>query len=393
MKNLTFGTKVIIGVIFLVLIGTIPLITLGIMSSQEAEKALEVSAFQQLNAIREIKKKSITNYFKEREGDMEVLVDIVTSFKGDYEPQYPFLSRYIKSYGYYDLFLIRPDGFVFFTVTKEADFETNVMNGKYSSSGLGKLFRKVLEIDEYALVDFEAYAPSNGDPAAFFGHPIKDETGKVIAVVALQMPLEGIDGIMHVREGMGETGESYLIGPDLLMRSDSFLDPVNHSVKGSFANPLKGKVDTKAGRDIFLGKSGAEEITDYNGNHVLSAYSPLTFNGITWGIIAEIDMAEVDIPIIALKNEIYFIIGSTLVVVILIILLVSFAARNEVKFLSNVVHSLSGSSDQLSAASSEISNGSIQLSQGATEQAANLEEVSASMEEISSQAQGNANNA
>ena len=384
---------VIIGVTFLVLVGTIPLVTLGILSVEQAEEALEESAFQQLTAIREIKKKSIVNYFGEREGDMEVLVDIVTNFKGDYAPHYPFFAKYIKAYGYYDFFLIRPDGFVFHTVTQEADYETNVMNGKYSSSGLGKLFRKVLEINEYALVDFERYAPSNGDPAAFIGHPIKDEAGKIIAVVALQMPLEGINGIMQVREGMGETGESYLIGPDLLMRSDSFLDPVNHSVKGSFSNPSKGKVDTKAGREIFAGKTGAEEISDYSGNHVLSAYSPLTFNGVTWGIIAEIDMAEVDIPIIALSNKIYFIVGVTLVVVIIIILIVAVGARGEVKFLSDVVHSLSGSSDQLSAASSEISTGSIQLSQGATEQAANLEEVSASMEEISSQAQGNANNA
>ena len=393
MKKLTFGSKVIIGVIFLVLIGTIPLVTLGILSSNEAEEALEVSAFQQLTSIREIKKKSITNYFAEREGDMEVLVDIVTNYKGEYESHYPFFAKYIKAYGYYDLFLIRPDGFVFYTVSKEADYETNVMNGKYSNSGLGKLFRKVLEVNEYALIDFDRYAPSNNEPAAFIGHPIKDETGKLIAVVALQMPLEGINGIMQVREGMGETGESYLIGPDLLMRSDSFLDPVHHSVKGSFANPQKGKVDTQASRDIFMGKSNAIEITDYNGSHVLSSYTPLSFNGITWGLIAEIDMAEIDIPVIALKNEIYMIIGITLVIVILIIILVSFAARNEVKFLSGVVHSLSGSSDQLSSASSEISNGSIQLSQGATEQAANLEEVSASMEEISSQAQGNANNA
>ena len=51
---------------------------------------------------------------------------------------------------------------------------------------------------------------------------------------ALQMPLDRVNEIMRERTGMGETGESYLVGPEKLMRSDSYLDPENHSVAASF---------------------------------------------------------------------------------------------------------------------------------------------------------------
>ena len=51
---------------------------------------------------------------------------------------------------------------------------------------------------------------------------------------------------MSERAGLGETGETYLVGSDKLMRSDSYLDPKHHSVVASFRNPEKGKVETEA---------------------------------------------------------------------------------------------------------------------------------------------------
>jgi methyl-accepting chemotaxis protein len=97
---------------------------------------------------------------------------------------------------------------------------------------------------------------------------------------------------MKQRAGMGETGETYLIGNDLLMRSDSFLDPTNRTVAASFSHPAAGKVDTEASRAALAGKTGEGLIWDYNGNPVLSAYTPLTFEGLEWALLAEIDETE-----------------------------------------------------------------------------------------------------
>jgi len=393
MKNLTFGRKVTIGVFLVVLIGIIPLLVVGFQSSRLAKAALEKTATGQLISLREVKKKSLQVYFQERAGDAEVLGKTIAAFNGEYESHYSFLGEYTKIYGYYDLFLIQPNGYVVYTAAKEADYHTNLLNGKYAGSGLGELFRQVKQSGKYAVVDFKPYAPSNGEPAAFIGQPVFDANGNLEMVVALQLPLEGINRIMQVRDGMGETGETYLVGSDLLMRSDSFLDPTNHTVKTSFANPNKGKVDTVAANQALSGKTGSQTIMDYNGNPVISAYTTISFSGITWAVIAEVDMAEVDIPVNALTSQIYWMGGVTLLVVFFVVLLIIIVARGEVNYLGQVVANLSSASEQVASASDQISSGAQQLSQGATEQAANLEEVSASMEEVSSQAKGNASNA
>ncbi|MBT5193176.1 MAG: hypothetical protein HOM07_12565, partial [Rhodospirillaceae bacterium] len=202
-----------------------------------------------------------------------------------------FYAKYIEQYGYYDLFLIDPNGYVFYSAARESDYQTNMVNGKFASSGLGQLVRDTLRNRRYGLADFAPYAPSNNEPAAFIAQPVIQD-GKTELVVALQLSLGAINAIMQQRDGMGETGESYLIGSDNLMRSDSFLDPKNHSVVASFADPAKGSVTSDAAKAALAGKTGKDIVIDYNGNPVLSAYTPIELGGVTWALLAEIDEAE-----------------------------------------------------------------------------------------------------
>ena len=219
-------------------------------------------------------------------------IDISEAFVPVDEEGIPFFEKYVKEYGYYDLFLIDQTGFVFYSAAKEADYQTNMVNGKYAGSGLGELTRKVMETKTFGLADFAPYAPSNNEPAAFIAQPVVEKE-QIQVVVALQLSLAALNGIMQQRDGMGETGETYLIGQDKLMRSDSFLDPKGHSVKASFANPKTGSVDTKGAREAIAGKHGEEIIIDYNGNPVLSAYTSVDIgDGTKWGLLAEVDESE-----------------------------------------------------------------------------------------------------
>lgn len=211
-----------------------------------------------------------------------------------------YFAKYIEQYGYYDLFLMNPDGYVFYSATHEADYQTNMVSGKYKDSGLGVLTRKVLASQTYGIVDFAPYAPSNGDPAAFIAQPVASD-GKVELVVALQLSLAAINEIMQQREGMGESGESYLVGQDKLMRSDSFLDQVNHTVKASFANPEKGSVDSISSNKALAGKSGSEIVIDYNGNPVLSSYTSVKIGDTSWALMAEIDESEAFAPVVEMQ--------------------------------------------------------------------------------------------
>jgi methyl-accepting chemotaxis protein len=300
-----------------------------------------------------------------------------------------FFTKYNNMYGYYDLFLIAPNGHCFYSVCREADYNTNLIDGKFSSSNLGKLVKKVMRTKTFGLADFQPYAPSNGAPAAFIAQPVVQD-GQVQVVVALQLSLEAINGIMQQRAGMGETGETYLVGQDKRMRSDSFLDPEGHSVTASFAGNIeKNGCDTEASTKALKGETDAKIITDYNGNPVLSAYTPVQVGQTQWALLAEVDKSEA----FAARNAIVWMMTITLGISIAAIVTIAlFITRSITKPINNIINGLNEGSEQVSAASQQVSAASQSLAEGATEQAAGLEETSSSLEEMSSMTKQNAEN-
>lgn len=314
-------------VTLLLLSSLIPMTLLGWWMQRGASNALMQTSFNQLEAIRGIKKNQIHDFFTKSMQDAEVVsrsADVHLMFKElfryhqetNVQPDGPYdtstaeysniwtknsgdLSSYMNKYGYYDIFIIcSKHGHVMYSAAKEKDLGTNLAHGPYRESGLAKLWQTVTTTEATTFVDFTAYGPSNGDPAAFVGTPVRNSEGKMVAVVALQISLEAINRIMQGREGMGKTGETYLVGSDKLMRSDSFLDPTGHSVQASFAGSVsQNGVDTKASRAVLAGTTASEVVIDYNGNPVLSAYTPLRIGTTTWGVLSEIDEAEVYAPI------------------------------------------------------------------------------------------------
>ena len=62
-----------------------------------------------------------------------------------------FYNQYMKEYGYHDVFLIEPEGEIFYTETKEADYKTNILSGRYSDTNLGTLVNEVKRTGSYGL--------------------------------------------------------------------------------------------------------------------------------------------------------------------------------------------------------------------------------------------------
>jgi methyl-accepting chemotaxis protein len=353
------------------------------------------------------------------------------------------LSRYLEKYGYYDIFLFEPGGYCFYTVCKEADYHTNLLTGDFAQSGLGKSLRRSLESRKMAFADFARYAPSNGAPASFLTQPLLDKTGPVLAV-GLQVPLEGINRIMSERSGMGKTGETYLVGPDMLMRSDSFLDPEGHSVVASFANPSQGKVDTEATQKALSGTSETKIIQDYNGNPVLSSYAPLDIFGVRWAMLAEIDESEALASVVQMEqttaergaSNLYTSLILTAVVAIIFVVIsfvIASAIRRPIVALVDRIRDIAqGEGDltqrvhehekdelgvlgrwfnafvskleriigdlrlgigQLRLGADQVSTASQSLASGNSEQAASLEEIRASLESLSGTTKENAKDA
>lgn len=307
-------------------------------------------------------------------------IDVAEAFCPKDEAGEYFFKKYTDMYGYDDLFLMNPDGYCFYTVAREADYQTNFENGEYAESGLGRLFRRVKGEKAFGMADFSPYAPSQGKPAAFMAQPVLNGN-KVEMVVALQLSLEAINRIMQQRDGMGESGETYLVGSDNLMRSDSFLDPVNHSVAASFANPSTGRVKTEAVEMALGGKESQKIIVDYNGRHVLSSFSPVAVGETTWALIAEIDEAEAFAAVKAIRWITLVIFGVAVCGIVVVAVL---NARAITRPINQITGGMEEGANQVAAVSGQVAASSQSLAEGASQQAASIEETSASMEEMAS---------
>lgn len=268
-------------------VGILPALITTTISTLQSKSRVEHNISQSLEAINQIKRTQIEDYFKQKTADIELLAMIIPQINKDSYDS--FFSEYIKKYGYYDLFLIDDEGLIYYTQAKESDYQTNILNGKYASSNLGTLIQEVKLSKRFGIVDYKPYAPSNDEPAAFIAIPVENSE----IIVALQLSSEGTNQIMGVRDGMGKTGESYLVGEDKLMRSDSYLDPEGHSLKASFAGNVKNNgVNTDAVNFALNGQQGTNLIKDYNGNNVLSAYNSIKIGNFNWLILSEIDESE-----------------------------------------------------------------------------------------------------
>ena len=208
-------------------------------------------------------------------------------------------SLFVAKRGYYDFFLITPEGDVMYSVEKESDYQTNLLTGPWSDTGLAGVYRRALESANEGRVvfsDFEAYGPSEGAPAMFMARAMLGPQGRVLGVLAMQLPTKRIRDIMQFTAGMGESGETYLVGEDLLMRSDSRFQEES--------TILRVKVDTESVRRALSGESGTLFTPDYRGVPVLSAFSNLALDGFHWAVMAEIDRDEVMSTISGKRNQI-----------------------------------------------------------------------------------------
>jgi methyl-accepting chemotaxis protein len=342
-------------------VGIVPALVITLMSLNTASSSLETQTFNQLEALREVKKSAVERYFKTAEGQIittaeipsiaDAMVSMTQAFtnlassdtaassslvryyqqnltsklqatgntglpsaqelvaqlspqtialqnaylvnnpspvgeKGNYQtsrqlPAYdrahqaihPFLRDVQAKFGYNDIFLIEAQrGTVIYSISKEVDFGTSLLTGPFQRSGLAEAFKQGRQLadGDAVIVDFSPYSASANAPAGFMASPVY-RNNQLLGVLAYQFPIDRLSEIMTERDGLGQTGETYLV---------------------SFMNPAEGAVNTQAVQRAINGEKGIDIISDYNGNPVLSAYAPLTAGGLTWAIIAEMDVKE-----------------------------------------------------------------------------------------------------
>ncbi|HWF70283.1 MAG TPA: adenylate/guanylate cyclase domain-containing protein [Mycobacterium sp.] len=220
---------------------------------------------------------------------------------------------------YRDATLLDARGNLVYSVNKGPALGTNILTGPYRESNLRGAYEKAMAADSVAFVwitDFQPFQAALGAPVAWLVSPIT-AAGKTAGVLALPLPISKVNRVMTADKhwkaaGMGETGETYLAGPDNLMRSDSRLfleDPKKYQREAVAAGTppdivekaitwhgttLVQPVATAAVRAAQRGQSGTVIDTGYIGDKELAAYAPLSVpnSDLRWSIVATRDTAE-----------------------------------------------------------------------------------------------------
>jgi len=255
---------------------------------------------------------------------------------------HPLLREAATTVGFDDFLLVDPkSGRVIYGMDKEVDFGTSLQKGPYRATNLAAAAARcagTADRSATCLEDFSSYMPSNGEPNAFIAAPVVDQ-GMVIGVLVGQLSVTEIDRVVTGgrrwrQEGFGATGETYLIGPDFMMRSggrlffehrDRYfaeLQAAGHpaeeiaAIKRFDSPVLHQRIDTPATRAALAGVEGVGQVVGNFGILTLASWGPLDIAGVKWGLVAKIEAAEAFAPIRRLERDLMIAGGLALVAVI-----------------------------------------------------------------------------
>lgn len=235
---------------------------------------------------------------------------------------HPYYQAMTQLQDFEDVLMLDTQGNVIYTAYKGVDLGTNLFDGPYRLSNLAEAYRQAMDrniVDDVVIADFAPYSPSLGNPAGWAVTPIADG-GEVIGALAIELPIDRINEVMTVggewaMNGLGETGETYLVGRDMLMRSISRqladdpagyesaaiaagLPPAAAALSVHNGNTLMQQaIDGEAVMKALAGESGTLLERDYLGRESLVAYAPLGVNGLSWVIVAQETAAEAMVPV------------------------------------------------------------------------------------------------
>lgn len=259
---------------------------------------------------------------------------------GEYQSD---LQRIAKVRGYGDLLLLDTRGDVVYSVNKGIDLGTNLRTGPYASTGLAAAFGSAMSsniLDTAVFTDLEKYTPALTAPVGWAVTPV-GSGGTIVGALAVRLPTTAIDAVMTNSRSwdtsvLGKTGETYLVGSDQMMRSESrelvqapteYIDKAvasgtsRASAKRAVAagtSVLVQPVQTDAVDAALAGKTGTLVGTSYLGEESLAAYAPLEVEGLHWVIVAEIDSGEAFAPVAEFTRNLVL---SSLAVFVLVALL------------------------------------------------------------------------
>ena len=419
--KINVGVKLTIVFLLILIIG---LGAIAYFAYQGVNEGLLDKTDEELKAINDLKGDQIEDYFVELEDSINHLSDFkilrnelpklteAYTQRGIGSQEYEqVLTKIEAGVDYFtdndnwnDIYLIDTRGNVLYSADKSDDFGTNLNSGPYKNSSLAQAYKKGK--DQLSFIDFNYYEASENQ-VGFISAPVVSQEGNLLGVAALEFSINRINTIMHRESGLGEDGESYLVGPDKLMRSDSKFVKEN--------TILTQRIDNKVVDRVLDGESGVSSYINFRGGEVLSSYMPVNIFDQQWGLLVEVDKNHILQPVNELLKKLFYIaLGIIILGTIITILFVKLAITNPIHKVRDVLEALSDkdltqkvdytSNDEIGEMSADLNstvnelndiineiketgnsvyNSSEDLAEGNNNLASRTQDVASSLEEVS----------
>ena len=230
---------------------------------------------------------------------------------------HPFLSSLAESDAVSDVLLINRSGEVVYTVEKRIDFGADLTDDLLDGTALtDTVLRRLPRVrtGDAVIADFEIYIPGGGRPSLFAVAAVKDDT-EVVGALAIGISVDALTAITTANgdfEGVGlGKGESYVVGRDLLLRSESrrwledpeaYLgdidDPELERLIRFFGSPIGIQpVDTDPVRVALDGGTFQGSSRNYLGDRTFAYARQISVGGVDWVVVAEQPLSELRAPL------------------------------------------------------------------------------------------------
>ncbi|WP_321279268.1 histidine kinase [Marinifilum fragile] len=291
--------------IYFVLLNFLSITIVGIYAYTQAKEALISRTYDQLISVRIEKKKRVENFFQQCKHDMQIISSIEFPKSDKTKPDYSFDQNLTKKIIDHDFFrheftslITNKQNFenIFIYQSDTSFIHSSIQNPIINNNTQTltpqhkELFQSLLNKQSDSISVHELFASQKKFPPEILICKLIQQR-KQKAVLAFQINSEIINAIMldnNPLNGLGKSGEAYLVGKDNWLRSTSrFLE---HS-------KLPVEASTRGVKLAFQDSTGTSIFKDYRGIKVLSSYSKLNLMGLEWVVLAEIDHQEAMVPI------------------------------------------------------------------------------------------------
>jgi signal transduction histidine kinase len=307
MKNITLSEKLIL---YFLLLGLGTIFIISVYSYFSTQEALMNRTFDQLTSLKIAKKNQVEIFFKDRIKEVNLLSGSDDTKKiAQMQDKAPvkeckqemgaYLEKYKSLTGYFTSVMII-SGTKKFIKGYTADPEIKMGFINSTTPGMNSAIP--------VIIGDEMMDPLSGKVKMLIEAPIVNVNNQPAGKIVLELPEDQINTIMlnnDPNSGLGMTGETYLVGRDFKMRSQSRF--IRNSI-------LRTTVRTRPMLFAVRGLEGHTTTRDYRFIPVLSSYSKVKIPGLNWFILAEIDLKEALVPITSMRNSILLL--STLISIV-----------------------------------------------------------------------------